>query len=196
MPIPTKYVYITTNYQGYLSAIKQFGPIVHPAKVTEDEAKALVMAGADIIIHDPVTKLNYHMNTQNMNQTTKPEVKIPEPIHETVLMGAPKAAGDLGMSEPKVVNEPKTHIDITEVVAEQKAVEEATPVVEESKEDVVTTPIEEKQFKLPVESVIEDIQTGMMTESDVNFSDYTKSERRQIRAAINAKNAEVTESKD
>ena len=36
----------------------------------------------------------------------------------------------------------------------------------------------------------------MMTEADVNFSDYTKSERRQIRAAINAKNAEVTESND
>ena len=89
-------------------------------------------------------------------------------------------------------------LDIAQIVTEQKAIKETTPVIEESKENVVATPIEEKekQFKLPVESVIEDIQTGMMTEADVNFSDYTTSERRQIRAAINAKNAEVTESND
>lgn len=193
MPIPTKYVYVTTNYMGYLSAIKQFGPIAHPAKITEEEANALLLAGVDLVRHDPVTKMTYHMSLTKKIES--PTNKIPEPIQETVLTGTPKSAGDFGISEQTKV-EPKAHIDIAQIVTEQKVIKETTPVIEEPKEDVVVTPIEEKQFKLPVESVIEDIQTGMMTEADVNFSDYTKSERRQIRAAINAKNAEVTESKD
>lgn len=193
MPIPTKYVYVTTNYMGYLSAIKQFGPIAHPAKITEEEANALLLAGVDLVRHDPATKMTYHMSLTK--KTEAPTDKIPEPIQETVLTGTPKSVGDFGISEQTKI-EPKAHIDIAQIVTEQKAIKETTPVVEETKETVVDAPIEEKQFKLPVESVIEDIQTGMMTESDVNFSDYTKSERRQIRAAINAKNAEVTESKD
>lgn len=193
MPIPTKYVYVTTNYMGYLSAIKQFGPIAHPAKITEEEANALLLAGVDLVRHDPVTKMTYHMSLTKKNDI--PTSKIPEPIQETVLTGTPKSAGDFGISEQTKI-EPKAHIDIAQIVTEQKVIKETTPVIEEPKENVVVTPIEEKQFKLPVESVIEDIQTGMMTEADVNFSDYTKSERRQIRAAINAKNAEVTESKD
>lgn len=193
MPIPTKYVYVTTNYMGYLSAIKQFGPIAHPAKITEEEANALLLAGVDLVRHDPVTKMTYHMSLTKKIES--PTNKIPEPIQETVLTGTPKSAGDFGISEQTKI-EPKAHIDIAQIVTEQKVIKETTPVIEEPKEDVVVTPIEETQFKLPVESVIEDIQTGMMTEADVNFSDYTKSERRQIRAAINAKNAEVTESKD
>ena len=195
MPIPTKYVYVTTNYMGYLSSIKQFGPIVHPAKITEDEANALLLAGVDLVRHDPATKMTYHMS---LTKKVEDHIdKIPEPIQETVLTGTPKSVGDFGISEQSKI-EPKAHIDIAQIVTEQKAIKETTPVIEESKENVVATPIEEKekQFKLPVESVIEDIQTGMMTEADVNFSDYTKSERRQIRAAINAKNAEVTESND
>ncbi len=195
MPIPTKYVYVTTNYMGYLSAIKQFGPIAHPAKITEDEANTLLLAGVDLVGHDPITKMTYHMSLTKKNEV--PSNVIPEPIKETVLTGTPKSAGDFGISEQTKV-EPKAHIDIAQIVTEQKIIKETTPVIEETKETVVTASIEEKdkQFKLPVESVIEDIQTGMMTEADVNFSDYTKSERRQIRAAINAKNAEVTESKN
>ena len=88
MPIPTKYVYVTTNYMGYLSAIKQFGPIVHPAKITEDEANALLLAGVDLVRHDPATKMTYHMS---LTKKVEDHIdKIPEPIQETVLTGTPK----------------------------------------------------------------------------------------------------------
>lgn len=191
MPIPTKYVYVTTTYMGYLSAIKQFGPIAHPAKITEEEANALLMAGVDLVAHDPVTKMTYHMN---QTQKTAPAAKIPEPIKETVLTGAPKSAGDFGISEqPKV--EPKVKIDIAQVIEEQKTAE---PVVEEAKEETVaeTTAsveeevVEEKTFKFAIEDLIEMINNDKITESEIKFSDYTKSERRQIRAALNAKAAQ------
>lgn len=193
MPIPTKYVYVTTTYMGYLSAIKQYGPIAHPAKITEDEANALLMAGVDLVAHDPVTKMTYHMN-----QTHKeaPAPKIPEPIKETVLTGAPKSAGDFGISEqPKI--EPKARIDIAQVIEKQKAKEaevvetkeepvvEAAPVEEES-----TEVVEEKTFKFAIEDLIEMINNNEITEPEIKFSDYTKAERRQIRAALNAKSAQ------
>lgn len=193
MPIPTKYVYVTTTYMGYLSAIKQYGPIAHPAKITEDEANALLMAGVDLVAHDPVTKMTYHMN---QSHKAAPAPKIPEPIKETVLTGAPKSAGDFGISEqPKV--EPKTHIDIAQVIEEQKAKEaevietKEEPVVEAaSVEEEATEVVEEKTFKFAIEDLIEMINNDEITESEIKFSDYTKAERRQIRAALNAKAAQ------
>lgn len=193
MPIPTKYVYVTTTYMGYLSAIKQYGPIAHPAKITEDEANALLMAGVDLVAHDPVTKMTYHMNQAHK---TTPTAKIPEPIKETVLTGAPKSAGDFGISEqPKV--EPKTRIDIAQVIEEQKINEaeivetKEEPVVETaSVEEETTEVVEEKTFKFAIEDLIEMINNDEITESEIKFSDYTKAERRQIRTALNAKAAQ------
>lgn len=193
MPIPTKYVYVTTTYMGYLSAIKQYGPIAHPAKITEDEANALLMAGVDLVAHDPVTKMTYHMNQAHK---AAPTPKIPEPIKETVLTGAPKSAGDFGISEqPKV--EPKAHIDIAQVIEEQKAKEaevvetKEEPVVEAAPvEEEATEVVEEKTFKFAIEDLIEMINNDEITESEIKFSDYTKAERRQIRAALNAKAAQ------
>lgn len=192
MPIPTKYVYVTTTYMGYLSAIKQFGPIAHPAKITEEEANALLLAGVDLVAHDPVTKMTYHMNQA---RKAAPAPKIPDPIKETVLTGAPKSAGDFGISEQTKI-EPKVKIDIAQVIEEQKTQEpEVIEVKEEPK--IETTPAEEtaevteeKSFKVAIEDMIEMINNDQITEPEINFSDYTKSERRQIRAALNAKSAQ------
>lgn len=192
MPIPTKYVYVTTTYMGYLSAIKQFGPIAHPAKITEEEANALLLAGVDLVAHDPVTKMTYHMNQA---RKAAPAPKIPDPIKETVLTGAPKSAGDFGISEQTKI-EPKVKIDIAQVIEEQKAQEpEVIEVKEEPK--IEATPVEEtaevteeKSLKVAIEDMIEMINNDQITEPEINFSDYTKSERRQIRAALNAKSAQ------
>lgn len=185
MPIPEEYVYVLVNYQGYLSAIKQFGPIVHPAKVKKSEAIAMMLAGAPVVIYDPVTKTSYPMNADNMNEPTKALKKVPEPMKETVLKGAPKATGDLGLSEAKKEPElkPEEQVDIAQVIAEQNLPTEpveAAPV-EETRDEPIP--------KLLVEDLIKDIQNGIYTESDVIWNHYTKSERRQIRAALNAKNA-------
>lgn len=191
MPIPETYLYITTNYMGYLSAIKQHGPIVHPAKVKREEAIALMLAGAPIIVHDPATKMTYPLTMDTMNKTTKEATRvIPEPMTETVLKGAPKGAGDLGISNPPKQVEPKTTHSLEKIIAEQQAAttESASkPVVSDVKVD---EPNEEKPTKVSLEEVISNIKTGTMTESDVHWSDYTKAERRQIRATITEISAE------
>lgn len=190
MPIPEEYVYVLVNYQGYLSAIKQFGPIVHPAKVKKSEAIAMMLAGAPVVIYDPATKMTHPLNADNMNEPTKAPKKIPEPMKETVLKGAPKVTGDLGITEAKKEPElkPEEQVDLTQVIAEQNLSTE--PVAEIPVAEVRDEPIP----KLLVEDLIKNIQNGIYTESDVIWNHYTKSERRQIRAALNAKNAAVTES--
>lgn len=192
MPIPEEYVYVLVNYQGYLSAIKQFGPIVHPAKVKKSEAIAMMLAGAPVVIYDPATKMTHPLNADNMNEPTKAPKKIPEPMKETVLKGAPKVTNDLGLSEAKKEPElkPEEQVDLTQVIAEQNLSTE--PIAEIPVAEVRDEPIP----KLLVEDLIKDIQNGIYTESDVIWNHYTKSERRQIRAALNAKNAAVTESND
>lgn len=189
MPIPEEYVYVLVNYQGYLSAIKQFGPIVHPAKVKKSEAIAMMLAGAPVVIYDPATKTSYPMNADNMNEPTKAPKKIPEPMKETVLKGAPKATGDLGLSEAKKEPElkPEEQVDLSQVIAEQNLSTE--PVEEVKEEPVVEEAHDEPTPKLLVEDAIKDIQNDILKESDIVWNNYTKSERRQIRAALNAKNS-------
>lgn len=185
MPIPEEYVYVLVNYQGYLSAIKQFGPIVHPAKVKKSEAISMMLSGAPVVIYDPATKMTYPMNADNMNNPTKAPKKIPEPMKETVLKGAPKVTSDISIAETKKEPElkPEEQVDLSQVIAEQNLPTEPTeeePTVEETRDEPIP--------KLLVEDAIKDIQNGILKESDIIWSHYTKSERRQIRAALNAKN--------
>lgn len=191
MPIPETYMYITTTYMGYLSAIKQHGPIVHPAKVKKEEAIALMMAGAPIIVHDPATKMTYPLTMDTMNKTVKEATyKIPEPIKVTKLEGAPKGVGDFGISKQHQDAEPKVVPDLNKVIAEQetaKQIVEEFTVVSENTEEI------HEETKMTANEVIEKINLHEITESDIKWSDYTKSERRQIRAALNSLTQETAE---
>lgn len=173
MPNNDPYVYILTKYNGYLAPIKQYGPIVHPAKVKKSEANALMMSGCPVVIYDPETKTSYPLTFENSNQSVKEAVrKIEKPIEATILKGAPKGAGDFGMSSNKVV-EPQIKI---EVKTEEEPVE-VTPAedTEAPTETVVT--------KVPLTDLL---ANPKLTEADVKWQNYTKAERRQIRNHINS----------
>ena len=217
MPIKEDWVYILSNYRGYLAPIKQFGPIVHPAKVKKSEAIALMMAGCPVVVYDPQTKNSYPLTFENSNMPAKEALhKIPKPIEPTVLKGAPKGAGDLGISEKEKPIEPKLKVDLAATI---EKIEEAK-TSEEAKEDipVMTTGqlIIDKDEPVP-ESVTVSASTNdntvtvstntktplsvllannELTEDQVVWSDYTKGERRQIRAHLNqiaaAASAETT----
>lgn len=170
MPIPTEYMYILCNYNGYLHEIKQYGPIVHPAKVKKSEAVAMMIAGAPIVVYDPATKMTYPLTLDTMNSIPV-NTLIEKPIEETVLNGAPKGAGDLGIS--KAINyEPKVQINIQDVINEQNENVDASPAKDDTHDDKI--------------SVADLINNPELQESDVMWSNYSKSERRQIRAHINS----------
>ena len=206
MPIKEDWIYILSNYRGYLAPIRQFGPIVHPAKVKKSEAIALMMAGCPVTVYDPETKKSYPLTFENATKSVKEALhEIQKPIETTVLNGAPMGAGDLGITERDKPVEPKMKVDLAATIKkqeEEKFVEEVK--VEEAKveeppaaeilqttaninadttESVTTT-------KVPLDELL---KNNELTEDQVVWSDYTKAERRQIRAHLNALTAEATE---
>ena len=202
MPIKEDWVYALTNYRGYLAPIRQFGPIVHPAKIKKSEAIALMMAGCPITIYDPETKKTYPLTFENATKSVKEALhEIQKPIETTVLNGAPIGAGDLGIAERDKPVEPKMKVDLAATikkveeakVAEEIKVEEAK--VEESPAEIlqtsaiVNTDTTESvtTTKVPLDELL---KNNELTEDQVVWSNYTKAERRQIRAHLNALAAE------
>lgn len=203
MPIKEDWVYILTSYRGYLAPIRQFGPIVHPAKVKKSEATALMMAGCPVTVYDPETKKSYPLTFENATKSVKEALhEIQKPIETTVLNGAPMGAGDLGITERDKPVEPKMKVDLAATIKkqeEEKAVEETkdeeakveepsvaeilqtnTNINTDAVESVTTT-------KTPLDELL---KNNELTEDQVVWSDYTKAERRQIRAHLNALAAE------
>ena len=208
MPIKEDWISILSNYRGYLAHIRQFGPIVHPAKVKKSEAIALMMAGCPITVYDPESKKSYPLTFENATKSVKESLhEIQKPIETTVLNGAPMGAGDLGITERDKPVEPKMKVDLAATIKkqeEEKSVEEAKvdeakveepPVAEilqmstnidtdtpNAVESVTTT-----TTKTPLDELL---KNNELTEDQVVWSDYTKAERRQIRAHLNALAAE------
>lgn len=205
MAVKDDWVYVLTHYRGYLAPIRQFGPIVHPAKIKKSEAIALMMAGCPITIYDPETKKTYPLTFENATKSVKEALhEIQKPIETTVLNGAPIGAGDLGIAERDKPVEPKMKVDLVATikkveeakVAEEIKVEEAK--VEESPAEIlqtsaiVNTDTTESvtTTKVPLDELL---KNNELTEDQVVWSNYTKAERRQIRAHLNALAAEATE---
>lgn len=205
MPIPEDYLYILTSYRGYLAPIRQFGPIVHPAKVKKSEATALMMAGCPVTVYDPETKKSYPLTFENATKSVKEALhEIQKPIETTVLNGAPMGAGDLGITERDKPVEPKMKVDLAATIKkqeEEKAVEETKdeeakveelPVAEilQTNTNINTDAVESvTTTKTPLDELL---KNNELTEDQVVWSDYTKAERRQIRAHLNALAAENT----
>ena len=207
MPIKEDWVYILSNYRGYLAPIRQFGPIVHAAKVKKSEATALMMAGCPVTVYDPETKKSYPLTFENATKSVKEALhEIQKPIETTVLNGAPIGAGDLGITERDKPVEPKMKVDLAATIKKQ---EEEKPVEETKAEEVKEAPVAEilqmdtnvnTDTPDAVESVTTTTKTPLdellknneLTEDQVVWSDYTKAERRQIRAHLNALAAENT----
>ena len=203
MPIKEDWVYILTSYRGYLAPIRQFGPIVHPAKVKKSEATALMMAGCPVTVYDPETKKSYPLTFENATKSVKEALhEIQKPIETTVLNGAPMGAGDLGITERDKPVEPKMKVDLAATIKkqeEEKAVEETKdeeakveepPVAEilQTNTNINTDAVESvTTTKTPLDELL---KNNELTEDQVVWSDYTKAERRQIRAHLNALAAE------
>ena len=203
MPIKEDWVYILSNYRGYLAPIRQFGPIVHPAKVKKSEATALMMAGCPVTVYDPETKKSYPLTFENATKSVKEALhEIQKPIETTVLNGAPMGAGDLGITERDKPVEPKMKVDLAATIKkqeEEKAVEETKaeeakveepPVAEilQTNTNINTDAVESvTTTKTPLDELL---KNNELTEDQVVWSDYTKAERRQIRAHLNALAAE------
>lgn len=189
MPIKEEWIYILTHYRGFLSAIHQFGPIVHPAKVKKSEAIALMMSGCPVIVYDPITKKSYPLTIKNANLSVAEVLhEIPKPIEPTVLKGTPKGVIDFKKPEEEVKDESPVVIsnqESTETDTKETSDSNITVTSEVESVDSNPTTDDEPQIKILVTDLLQDLRNGIYTEKDVKWSDYTKAERRQIRACLN-----------
>lgn len=189
MPIKEEWIYILTHYRGYLAPIRQFGPIVHPAKVKKSEAIALMMSGCPVIVYDPITKKSYPLTIKNANLSAAEVLhEIPKPIEPTVLKGTPKGVIDFNKPEEEVKNESPVVIsnqESNETDAKETSDSNITVTSEVESVDSNTTTDDEPQIKILVTDLLQNLRDGIYTEKDVKWSDYTKAERRQIRACLN-----------
>ena len=189
MPIKEEWIYILTHYRGFLSAIHQFGPIVHPAKVKKSEAIALMMSGCPVIVYDPITKKSYPLTIKNANLSVDEVLhEIPKPIEPTVLKGTPKGVIDFNKPEEEVKNESPVVIsnqESNETDAKETSDSNITVTSEVESVDSNTTTDDEPQIKILVTDLLQNLRDSICTEKDVKWSDYTKAERRQIRACLN-----------
>lgn len=189
MAVKDDWIYILSNYRGYLAPIRQFGPIVHPAKVKKSEAIALMMSGCPVIVYDPITKKSYPLTIKNANLSAAEVLhEIQKPIEPTVLKGTPKGVIDFNKPEEEVKNESPVVIsnqESNETDAKETSDSNITVTSEVESVDSNTTTDDEPQIKILVTDLLQNLRDGICTEKDVKWSDYTKAERRQIRACLN-----------
>ena len=189
MAVKDDWIYILTHYRGFLSAIHQFGPIVHPAKVKKSEAIALMMSGCPVIVYDPITKKSYPLTIKNANLSAAEVLhEIQKPIEPTVLKGTPKGVIDFNKPEEEVKNESPVVIsnqESNETDAKETSDSNITVTSEVESVNSNTTTDDEPQIKILVTDLLQNLRDGICTEKDVKWSDYTKAERRQIRACLN-----------
>lgn len=166
-------MYILSTSRAYLTYLGVMGPIVHPLRVSKSAAVKTIMSGAEVYEFIPKTKKTLKLTLDNINNPDRyEELKTEEEIAQRIITPIEKPGVPVKAAEPiKVPDEtPVDKIEINEVPPLN-----TEPIELNSDGEVVT------EFIMP-EFIIED---GKVNESNINWSSYTKSQRREIRAKIN-----------
>lgn len=166
-------LYILSPSRAYLTYIGVMGPIVHPLKVSKSAVVKTIMSGAEVYEFIPKTKKTLKLTLGNINNPDRyEELKTEEEIAQRIITPIEKPGVPIKAGESLKVSDetPIEKIEINEVPPLN-----TEPIELNSDGEVVT------EFTIP-EFIIED---GKVNESNINWSSYTKSQRREIRAKIN-----------
>lgn len=163
-------IYILCPYRGYIAAAKIMGPIVHPLQVDKTVAIKMLMTGAEVHEYDPKTKETIKLTINSINDpkrfwNAKHPVTNGTPVNTVVKTGV-----QVGIPKVEKVTEPEP--------------ESTEPTIEETVQELET----KEATQLVTFEYNED---GTVNENVINWSMYTKSQRKAIRAQITAHNASV-----
>lgn len=157
-------LHILCKDRAFLWPLNIMGPVVHPLKVTKKVAVNLLMSGAEIYEYDTVTKMTYKLKLEDLLQ--KERHKDPE---------APFKNDTPVMHQPMVKNTPTAESAVAEENVEEPSEETSLP----------TLP--------PIEETLNYLEDGTVDESNIDWSSYSKAQRKALRARINEINAKVLE---
>jgi len=185
---------ILSPYRGFIAPINMMGPIVHPLPVDKSKVAKIIASGAKVYEFIPKTKETIELTLSNLNNPdrynsvkaqeevkaeTKPE---PIPVEPVTKVGVPKIETPVEVIEEAAEEETPVEEIVTEEVIEEAPTEET---VEES---IVEEETAEKDNELITFQYNED---GTVDESVIDWSKYTKNERKSIRTLINEHNSSI-----
>ena len=181
MPKPREeYLHILVRSRAYLAPLKMMGPIVHPLKVNKKAVIQLLLNSCEVVEYVPKTGNTIPLSLTNINDNGRyssediaslKEVKTP--VKPVRVDGVP------------VETKPESN---------EKAPADPETPKDESKEQVVET--EDKVEETQTEPVVDDIianyplvmKDGKVDESDIEWNQFTKAQRRALRNRINEMN--------
>ncbi len=175
-------LHILCPSRAYLAPAKVMGPIVHPLLVNKSVAVELLMSGAEVYEYIPKTKKTLELTLGNINDPHRyDEVKAPI-VHKEIPVTPVKV---MGVPTVKVTTD-------TSVVDEPVSTQVEMPV--EPVIEAVVTPVEEDQSqKDGLNIVFEYNEDGTIDETKIEWSKYSKNQRKDIRAQINEHNSSLNQ---
>ena len=174
---PVEYIHILCNNRAYLEPIKVMGPIVQPLKVSKSAAVQLLMSGATVYEVDIVSKKTLKLSLANINDpkrwsptaTIKPV--ITEPVTPILKPGVP------------VIQEEKTEDVVPEITPVNEVIDSAEVIVDKENEEMTA---DNYEFSY--------LENGLVDETAIPWSNFTKNQKKALRARINEHNATVVAS--
>ena len=151
------YIYIRTNYRGFIGPLMQSGPIVNPLMCKISDVVQLIMGGMSIQQYDPKSKQSIILTMDNVWDDTKftkkdieKDLGLSNTVTPTVITGTPKIETPV-VGEPKVeetpVEDPVTDVPPTEDKETIEVENTSTPdsVVEETADETPSADINTQQ---------------------------------------------------
>ena len=179
-------LHILCPSRAYLAPAKVMGPIVHPLQVTKSVAAQLLMSGAELHEYNPLTKKTIKLSLTNINNPKRFDLENHTPVKsdevavETVKkMGVPNIQSkEDTVVDPEVSTEETSTVEVWQMSTEED-------LTHTENETIATTTITDDPIANLVFTYNED---GTVDESCIDWSSYTKSQRKAIRAKINEYN--------
>lgn len=175
-------IHVLCPSRAYLAPAKVMGPIVHPLAISKTAAVQILMSGAKLYEYIPKTKKTLELTLGNINDPNRYDEVAPKAVDTT-----PVVKPTMKVGVPKVETTPAVTEEPIETVAQVEVAPEVveTPVTEEAPvEEVATT--EEPLI------VFEYNADGTVDETKIEWSKYSKNQRKEIRAQITAHNESLT----
>jgi hypothetical protein len=184
-------IHILSPYRGYITPAKLMGPIVHPLKITKSAAVQILMLGAKVYEFIPSTRQTLELTLDNINNPNRYDVlKTPEIDNKSINKNTP-------IEPVKVKGVPKVETPVEELVdtlKDKKGEEVDVPSgdLNEEPAEILTeeAPVAPEEVK-PDEFEFTFNEDGTVDESAIDWSKFSKNERKAIRAKITAHNESI-----
>ena len=168
-------IHILSPYRGYLAPANVMGPIVHPLSVDKSVVAKILMSGADVYEYLPHNKKTLKLTLSNLNDSNrynevnhKPTKADNTPVAPVMKIGVP-AMTEVEDIKPEIKEETSTNLN---------------PVIEE--------PIATETTQPASKFIFEYNEDGTVNENKIEWSKYSKNQRKEIRAQIIQYNASLT----